>query len=230
MCTYDVDPNSLKLALYIANGNCTKYLYSSTPLLGKCIPTSPIPISNSSLNNSNTATDFTSAQGLLSAGQNGIMTAVSDIATGWKVLAASSGIVIILCLLWLLLLQLLAGPMVWFTILSCNIVMILGSFWLYIYWQSQQIRYNNTVSGSNSTLTGIVGTAGNYAQVNSQVSLLSQSEINYISYAFYLIAIISGLLILLSIAMIKKISMAIQVLKIASKACMRMPFISIFFE
>jgi hypothetical protein len=112
------------------------------------------------------------------------MTSVSDITIAWPVLAVSGGVVIVLCFLWLLLLQWLAGTMVWVTITLVNLIMIVGGAWLYLYWQVQLIRYNDSTYNTTTTVTGLLATVNNFAQVSTTTSLLTKTEVDAISYAF----------------------------------------------
>jgi hypothetical protein len=166
----------LELPLFIAAGNCTKYLYPSIPFMNKCVPSSPIPID---FNNSTAGSN--SAQGMLTAGQNSLMSAIADVQSGWKVLAYAAGFSVLLSFIWLVLLQLIAGPMVWITIILCNLIMISGSLWIYLFWQSQSLKYYNNLNGTNTTLSGIMAIANGVASVDIRTSLLTKDEVTYIS-------------------------------------------------
>jgi hypothetical protein len=144
--------------------------------MNKCIPSSPIPID---LNNATASSN--SVQGMLAAGQDGLMSAIADVQSGWKILAYACGFVVLLSFIWLVLLQLIAGPMVWITIILCNLIMILGSAWIYLFWQAQLLKYNNNATGSNTTATGIIAIANGVSSVDIPTSLLTKDEVTYIS-------------------------------------------------
>lgn len=227
ICRYDQVPTSGNLASLIASGLCTSYTYKSSPVIGRCLMTADIPASVSQSNNTNLAT--MSASEILSAGSNTIVSSISDITVGWPVLVGAAAITVVLCFIWLLMLQVIASFMVWLTVALVNLIMIVGSAWLYFYWQAVLLKLNNSLNGTSTVAVGIIGYINAYSGIDSvNNSLLSQQEVDSIGIGFYVMASIAGLLLLVTIAMLRRIATAIQIIKVASKACLRMPLIIFF--
>jgi hypothetical protein len=227
ICRYDQTPTIGTLAGLITSGLCTSYTYASSPLLGRCLITAAV---SSSISNSTATTNIQnmSASDMIASGTNYVISWVSDIINGWPILAGAAGVTVILCFIWLLLLQVLATIMVWITVIGVNLIMCGGSVWLYFYWQAVLLVYNNSIDGSNTTATGVFATINNAVGINTAVKLYSSSEVNAIEYGFIAVAVISGLILLITLALIRRIAIAIQVIKVASKACLKMPLIVFF--
>ncbi|KAI8912478.1 plasma-membrane choline transporter-domain-containing protein, partial [Gorgonomyces haynaldii] len=223
ICRYDSVPTSNADALSkISSGLCTAYTYASSAALSRCLPSDL-----STLSTVANVTGVTSST-ILSAGTNTVASSVADIVTAWPALAGALGASLILCFIWLLLLQVFSSIIVWITILGVNLVLIAGAAWLYFYWQAELLIYNNAMSGGNATATGIVAQINSATGISSLTSSLSQTEVNAIMYAFYVMAVIAGIILLICIAMIRRIAIAVQILKVASQACMKMPLIVFF--
>jgi hypothetical protein len=163
---------------------------------------------------------------IINAGKSAVVSSVSDIYNGWPVLAAGLGLCVILCFIWLVLLQVLAAIIAWITIILINLILCGASTWLYFYWQAQLALYNSSTLAKDSTINAINQIAG----INQAVSrtTLTLGEIQYVGYGFYTLAAVSGIVLLITIAMIKRIRIAVQVIKLASKAVMKMPLIVFF--
>jgi hypothetical protein len=118
--------------------------------------------------------------------------------------------------------QYIAGAFVWITLIATNVGVIFGAFWFYLYWQNQKASLDGTiftVMGSTSLPNGLGISSSN---------LVTASTVSYLEAAFYIIAILAGVLLLLTLAMIKRVQMAVGVIKQASYAMMKMPLIVFF--
>ena len=94
---------------------------------------------------------------------------------------------------------------------------------MYIYCQVQNTRFVNLAMNTNTEQKGIYAAVNKFAHINASVSLLIKSEIDAIMYLFYTLAIFAGLVLLITFAIIKRVAIATQIIKITSTACLRMP-------
>ena len=117
------------------------------------------------------------------------------------------------------LLQFTAGVFVWVTIVLSNVAFHFAAFWLYLFWQQSSAIVKGTTFGNNST-TSLLTSVG---ITNSAIA--TSETVQMLQVAFYIMAIFAGLLLLITIAMFKRIKMAVGVIKQASIAMMKMPLI-----
>jgi hypothetical protein len=220
ICAYNVTPTIENYVQMVSQGICAAYAIKSEPVLGRCIPVEGLPLAISNTTTTTNSTDLSVAtmQNLLSSGSSFTMQSISDISTTWPVIAAGAGIAMIFTMLWMFLLQWVAGIFVWLIIIMANIVFILGSVWLYFYWQLKLAVLNNQtyVLSSNTYFkqaTIFAGLDQGYA---------TAYQVDVLMYAFYVVAVLAGLLLLITLVLIKRIVIAVAVLKEASKAMMKM--------
>lgn len=122
------------------------------------------------------------------------------------------------------LLQFTAGIFVWVTIILSNLAFAFASVWLYFFWkQSEAILNGTTYLPTNSAATSFMKVFG----INSG-TLATSSTVQMLQIAFYVFAVLTVLLILITIGMLKRVKMAVGVIKQASIAMMKMPLIGIF--
>ncbi|KAH6568223.1 hypothetical protein BASA50_010574 [Batrachochytrium salamandrivorans] len=218
ICTYSSTPSILNYTSYINTGMCSAYIYKSSPILNRCVPTESIPsiYINQTVSSGNTTI---SANGILTAGRSYAIQAITDIFTTWPVIATFLAISLALCFIWLLLMQWLAGVFVWLILLLSNIVMIGVSCWLYFYWKAKLNAYNSSGSSNESSNTNTF--------INGQI-LSAKNEVTASMVLFIVCSIIAGLLLLISIALFKRIRIAVQIIKEASRALITMPLIVFF--
>lgn len=221
ICAYNVTPSIENYVQLVSQGSCAAYAIKSEPILGRCIPVEGLPLTMSNATTTTTnSTDISNMtlQKLLSTGSSFTLQSISDISITWPVIVAGAGISMIFTMLWMFLLQWVAGIFVWLIIILSNIVFILGSVWLYFYWQLKLAILNNqTYSLSSNPLfaqaTAFAGLDKGYA---------TAYQVDILMYAFYVVAVLSGLLLLITLVLIKRIVIAVAVLKEASKAMMKM--------
>jgi hypothetical protein len=129
----------------------------------------------------------------------------------------------VLSLLWVGLLQFFASIFIWTTLAIANVAFIAGSIWLYFYWQQCSANLNGVGATYQAAYRSILDTVG----ISSTVAT-TQSTVYYLNVIFVIVAVFAGILVLVTIAMIKRITMAVRIMKEASKALMKMPLITIF--
>ncbi|KAH6585649.1 hypothetical protein BASA61_006766 [Batrachochytrium salamandrivorans] len=175
ICTYSSTPSILNYTSYINTGMCSAYIYKSSPILNRCVPTESIPsiYINQTVSSGNTTI---SANGILTAGRSYAIQAITDIFTTWPVIATFLAISLALCFIWLLLMQWLAGVFVWLILLLSNIVMIGVSCWLYFYWKAKLNAYNSSGSSNESSNTNTF--------INGQI-LSAKNEVTASMVLFY---------------------------------------------
>nr|KAJ3422399.1 hypothetical protein HK105_008263 [Polyrhizophydium stewartii] len=208
ICLYTETPDastpSTTIASRIAAGKCSAYTYKSTPILNRCIPVDAI--SATLISQSPSAGNTTvSTNSMLSNGRSTAMQIITDLFTTWPVIAVFLAISLVVCFVWLVLLQWFAGPFVWFVVFAANGILIGASVWLYYYWQAKLTAFNSGSSSSSSAGTTL----------NTQTTA-SQYEVTWSQVAFIVCCVIAALLVLITIAMIKRIRIAVQIIKEAS--------------
>ncbi|KAJ8327466.1 hypothetical protein QVD99_007994 [Batrachochytrium dendrobatidis] len=218
ICIYSATPSILNYTSYMSDQTCSSYIYKSTPVLGRCVPIEPIP--SVYVNQTFTAGNATiSTNAILTAGRSYAVQAVTDLWSTWPVIATFIAIALVLCFLWLIFMQWMAGIFVWTVILLSNVIMIGVSVWLYYYWQGRLKDYNNSgSSSSNSTTSYSIG-----GQILSAKNEVVASEV-----IFIVCAVVAGLLLLITIAIFKRVRIAIQIIKESSRALLTMPLIVLF--
>lgn len=205
-CIGNITPTLVTYTSLIASGQCAAYTYKSGPVYSICIPdvttitTAMIALSPSSGN----STSSSSANNILSTVVGSSAQIMSDLKQTWPVLAVSAGAGLVLSFMWLFVIQWFGTIFVWVVLLAFNAVFIGGAVWLYFYWQTA------------------IGVAN-----NSALSI-DNYEVTAAFSAFIAVSVIGGIFLLVTIAMIKKIRLAIQILKEATSAVRAMPFIGNF--
>ena len=190
-------------ATQVSTGLCSAYTYKSNGVLSICIPdisTITQAMISASPSSGNT-TSALSADNVLTSGVSLSIQAISDLQQTWPVLAASAGAGLILSYLWLFIIQYFGTIFVWLVLLAFNGILIGGSVWLYFYWKATQVTYGNTA------LT------------------IDNWEVTASFSAFIAVSCIAGIFLLITIALIKKIQLAIQIIKEATHAVRAMPLI-----
>ncbi len=207
VCKYGVtasaDPTTL--AGQMDNGDCV-FTISSTSMLNRCFPTGILGAVNIT---QNTQIDLALARlqmGLEMDSREVVQKVFETFHTSWKWMLLCSGVALISSFVWLIVMQLLSGLMVWFTLLS-YIAVVSGataySWWLY--WE--------TIHGRSTELLGF--------------DLLESVQISTktLLAICIIISVIEAVSLLVLIAMRKRINLAISVIKEASKAIKSMPSI-----
>lgn len=224
------------IAALTASGLCVPFQYASSPVVGRCLPSEPIPLSL--FNNSNLPISDTIVRvDALTGSSTGTASLYAkDLFASWKLIACMAAAAIPVTYLWTVILQFFAGVFVWLTIIFSNVLSIAITVCLYLYYNNQKAleaakssgTFNSILAngtslniGSNSfstlSLTG-------YLPINSSTRLGAE-EVQYVFYAFIVFCVITALLLLITVALRSRINTAIRILKEASIIFAKMPTI-----
>jgi hypothetical protein len=182
---------------------CSAYQYKSSAVLSVCVPdiTTITQVMIDSSASAGNTTSSLNANSVLNAAVSIPTQTIADLRQTWPVLAISGVAALVLSFAWLFIIQWFGSIFVWIIILAFNAILISGSIWLYFYWKSTIVRFNN------SSLT------------------LDNWEVTAAFSIFIAVAIIAGLFLIITLALINKIRLAIQIIKEATQAVRAMPLI-----
>lgn len=202
-CIPGVTATLTTYAQLVLAGNCSAYNYQATPVLSVCVPDISA-ITNEMIKasaSSNKTTADLSPSSVFNSAVSAPIQVVSDLQKTWPVLAVSAAGALIVAFLWLFLIQWFGSIFIWLVIAAFNVILIAASVWLYFYWQSMIVKANSSALGvENMEVTGAV-------------------------IAFGIVAAIAFIFLLITLALLKKISLAIQIIKEATQAVRAMPLI-----
>ncbi|KAJ3272223.1 hypothetical protein HDV01_005877 [Terramyces sp. JEL0728] len=228
LCVYNKTSSAQTFVSDLSSDLCVAYTIQSAPILNRCVPSIPTPaitavVNSTSANTtiSSNSTQTSAFTGIINDGRDTTMQVIADLTITWPVIVVGAGVALLITLLWMIMLQLLAGFFVWLTVIICNLVFVLAALWLYLYWQAKLAIDNGT------TTSGIIAVASSYVGINDSTTSI-QIDTKTVSYVFYVMCAIAGLLLLITIALIKRIRIAIAIIKQASKAMAKMPTIIFF--
>jgi solute carrier family 44 protein 1 (choline transporter-like protein)/choline transporter-like protein 2/4/5 len=167
---------------------------------------------------------------LLNQGKDTAIQAVADLYVTWPIFAVGAATAIVISFFWLFLAQYVVGMFVWISMIAINLIAVFSSILLYLYWNSRKVAF------ANGTLPSGIATAntpwGNFTQeisFFSSKSTVTQNEVNISFGVFITSCVCTVILLLVTIAMIKRIRLAIQIINETSKAFVKMPGISIVY-
>ncbi|KAJ3183552.1 hypothetical protein HK101_009872 [Irineochytrium annulatum] len=212
ICVYNHTTTWETLLQDIVDGTCAPFIFASEPIFNRCVPIDPIPanVSREILNFAlNISVEGVSAGSLVTSTSSIAQNVFADVEkTKWYILG-SAGVAVFLTLVWLLLLRAIAKTMVWATIVIIDLMFAGAAVALYFYSQSQkQVYLYGTSPGHDS-----------WTQKTIYESCL------YSSYCF---AGIFVLMVILTLAMARRIKIAIVIIEETAKAVGKMPFIMFF--
>ncbi|KAI8900388.1 plasma-membrane choline transporter-domain-containing protein [Globomyces pollinis-pini] len=233
-CVYGIVADILTARDLIDTQKCSPYIYSSAPVLNRCVPIASIPeeMVNETISIGNTKISLSE---ILSSGKSTVMQVVADFKETWKVFAAAAGTAIILSFVWLFIAQYIIGLFVWLSITLVNLIGIACSVLLYFYWQSRLTSFKTGTGASGVASLNIPG----IGSVNQTIPFLDtktpakEQEVTVAMVIFIVFAVVASLILLITIAMIKRIRMAIQIINEAALAFRKLPgviFMPIFFS
>ncbi|KAJ3360421.1 hypothetical protein HDU91_004600 [Kappamyces sp. JEL0680] len=217
LCRYDQTPTASNYLSLVSSGVCASYTYASSSVLNRCLPTGVITAVVTTANSSTAAVSTS----LLTSSMSSTMSILSGIVYTWPVIVVGIGASVFVSLIWLAMMQVIAGLFVWITLAAANLGFLFSAVWLYFYWQNQVASLAGTTYMSGNA----AGTAFINAFGISSTNLVDSSTVTYLAWVFYIVAVLAGLLLLFTIAMIKRIKMAVAVIKQASYAMLKMPLI-----
>ncbi|KAI4531054.1 hypothetical protein MG293_018912 [Ovis ammon polii] len=194
-------PGNMQVLQSLQQELCPSFLLPSTPALGRCFPwtNSTVPelpgISNTSISQS--------ISGLLdSLNARDISVKIfEDFAQSWYWILVALGVALVLSLLFILLLRLVAGPLVFVLIIGVLSVLAYG---IYHCWEEYRVLRDK---GASISQLGITTNLSAYRNV--QETWLA---------ALIILAVLEGVLLLMLIFLRQRICIAIALLKEASRA------------
>ncbi|KAI8906402.1 plasma-membrane choline transporter-domain-containing protein [Gorgonomyces haynaldii] len=222
LCKYGVTATVGTAASLVSAGDCAAYNYYSSAVLNRCLPAEPIPtaVVNTSVQIAGTTL---SVSNLISASTTLSVQVSHELSITWPLIAIACAASILVTYFWVVIMQLFVDLFVWLTILLTNVVAILCAVFLYLYWQNQLALQTAKKTGQYTSVLAN-GTTINFGSSSLNVN----NEIQYVFYTFIAIAVIAGLILLFSIAMARRVAMAIRILKEASGIFARMKTILLF--
>ncbi|XP_048587230.1 choline transporter-like protein 4 [Nematostella vectensis] len=223
VCDYDVNPTGLtileKMEL-IKQKKCAPYYLKSTDVLNRCVPT----IVNNQLGNlleTNQATgqNITAkqvedgslmVQAMLNL-QNLGQKVIQDVQESWYAILGGLGIAMVASFIYILVMRWIAGLLVWITTYA---VLTLLGFGIYYCWTTYtKLRDGATYDSSISMIGGLD-------------SYTNSKETWY--YLTIILGVILGILVLILLALRKRIQIAIALIKESSRAITNIVF-TLFF-
>ncbi|KAJ3043032.1 hypothetical protein HDV00_005939 [Rhizophlyctis rosea] len=211
ICKYDVDTSTLTAATLqseIDAGNCAAEIYGSTPILDRCVPTEPLPeaFGTLSIGVNNKSVSINS---LVDMGRDTATKSVSDIKAAWYYLAAAPFAALLIAFIWLVLMRIFAGLIVWLTVIAANLACIVGAVFLGFYWWSRKraVDEANSSDGTGATDTQ------KWEMWGTLIGLI-------------VVGVIALILLIVTLVLVKRIRIAIQIIKEAGRAIWAMPLIA----
>ncbi|CAF3658868.1 unnamed protein product [Adineta steineri] len=222
ICTYDVNATDHDNQILVQTGKCASYIIASKPLFGRCVPSEIESLTNTIIQapdaNGINQTVFDSngqplnstklEQGvnylidLLNLKQVGAFL-VEDLTIAWKYILAALAFAAIISFVWIVLMRWLAKPIVWLGILL--FIFILGVLTGLAFYEFNQLRIKN----DNQIYTGFK-------------FVLDANYYRNLPITWLVIGCILAILLIISIlvflALMKRLRIALAILKEASKA------------
>jgi choline transporter-like protein 2/4/5 len=212
ICTYDDYPNSeTELIIQVVSKQCSSFVYSSQPILQRCVPTNPIPletlVSAAQTYGGNETVPGTgvSANEIMNSGRTVTMQVVADLVTSKWIIVGSTFASVVVCFVYIILLRYFARVMVWATILLTNAVLGALGVWLYFYFRDFEAYY--------------------YAIEESLRTDMQTWELRGILAALCVVGLMFVVIFLVSVFLRKRIAIAIEITREAAKAIGSMPLI-----
>ncbi|CAF1085517.1 unnamed protein product [Adineta ricciae] len=222
VCTYDVTTNNTNNVQLVRDGKCAPYVLASKPLFGRCIPETLENLVNDFIqvpNNNNVSQNLTDSNGevltrakleqgvkylvdLLNLKQVGAFL-VEDLTTSWKYILIALAFAAIISFIWIVVMRWLAKPVVWLGILL--FIFMLAIVTGLSFYEFDQLRKKN----DNQIITEFkfVADANYYRGLPITWLVLG-----------ILLSILLIISILVFLALLKRLRIALAILKEASKA------------
>jgi hypothetical protein len=226
-CKYDIRPTAFDFLSQIQAKNCSPYTYKSKAILNRCVPLEAIP--SDFLNNTISFGKTTvSLNSLMTYGKDSALQAISDLYITWPVFAIGAGSAVIISFAWLFFAHYIVAAFVWSSVILINILFMLGTIVMYFYWNSRKVAFdtNTFPSGlaSVNTKWGNYSTSIPFLETQTEVAA---TDVRNALVIFILLLVFTILILLITIAMIKRLKMAIEIIHEASKVFLKIPGLSI---
>ncbi|XP_069121444.1 choline transporter-like protein 2 [Argopecten irradians] len=230
LCKDSVDTTSVtwsQISTLVSNEDCAAYYVKNTPIVGRCVPSFFLEITNYAANlqtsgaynlttssgGSVTANEMTDASYYLAkfyTATQYIEMVFKDIVASWWLLLVFAGIAMVTCFIWIILLRWIAGVMVWISVVL--VFGLLGFACYYSYSQYYELKNQNS--------TATYGISEAFALNFSYYLQLKETWLAFgCSTATFII-----IFLLIFIFLVKRICIAIELIKEASRAIGHMIF------
>ncbi|KAJ3417562.1 hypothetical protein HDV05_000019 [Chytridiales sp. JEL 0842] len=211
ICQYGFVPTLSNLPETLVGFKCAPLIIASKPVMNRCIPLDPIPadIATSALQAVNADAAVGAAKSVLTQVSDLGLSVTNDLTKSWPYLVGAVFVALIVSFTWLFLLRIFAKPMVWTMIIGVDLLLAALAGFCYYYWQD---RYNYFMYGAEP--------GHNSEQVRWEY-IAAQS-------GFIVFTILFVIMVIITIALRKKIMLACEIVKEASKAVGTMPFVIFF--
>nr|KAG5694576.1 hypothetical protein BaRGS_032521 [Batillaria attramentaria] len=228
ICKYSVDPMATaSVQTLIDNEDCAAYYVKSTSVINRCIPSIFLEVSdwaaalaysyNGTTYNVSSSSDVVTANDLSDASyylalfyeaKEFVELLYRDCVASWYMILAGFGMAIVLCMIWILLMRWIAGIMVWVTIGLLFAILIAATAY----------SYNEYYTLKALNATEEIGVSQAFALNFSYYLELKQT---WLAFGCTLATALL-ILILLFIFLVKRICIAIELIKEASRAVGKM--------
>lgn len=205
ICTYATDRanmSALQLADYIAAGQCTPTLYPSLDILNRCIPLPPAGNSTTILQGSTVDFGAIWTWIRLVAQQSAV-----DIGNVWREIAWFSLLAAGLCVVWMGVLWVAVGAVVWVSVILLMLGLDALAIWLCIVWQGRKAALDQAI-----VLAGGAAVEGRLA-----------FDANGTLTAFIISAVVAGVYTILVVFLRNRIRIAEEVIREATRAIAHTP-------
>ncbi|XP_012942174.1 choline transporter-like protein 2 [Aplysia californica] len=226
ICKYTVDPQSSAKTVqqYIDDEDCAAYYVKTTAVINRCIPSIFLDITNwaadityqdgattytiTDADNSpvtgNELSDASYYMALFYEVKEFVELIYKDVLASWWMLFAGFGIAMFVCMVWIVLMRWLAGPMVWITIGLVFALLLFATYYSYDeYYTLKQLN-----------ATEEYGLSQAFALNFSYYLSLKKT---WLAFGCTL-ATVTLILLLLFVFLVKRICIAIELIKEASRA------------
>jgi Plasma-membrane choline transporter len=173
--------------------------------LNRCVPTAPIDLAYNNKTANGTTADESFASKKMDDSSTVMNIIMADMIRAWPYILGFSFAALVVGFVWLLMMKLFAGVMVWFTIFAAYAIVLGITFFCFYKTDQLKTEYNDTPEAERTS--------------NMERNITVAEVFSYI------FAVISAILIILLIWMRRRIQLAIGIMKEATVAIARMPTI-----
>lgn len=206
VCKYGISVTSTgDIVSNAVDGNCAPYLIESTSIFGRCIPDlaqfAYVLYDLGSGTQNVTYNDILTPLSQLIAvfnAQEFASKVLTDLEHGWVYLLAGAGVTIVLCFVWMVLLEYFCTVLVWLTVVGAIALSGAGAVYMFFEWQNQPTSGTENVP--------IIGT------LDTQL----YQKYTYLALAIILAAV-CVILLLVVIFLFNRLRLAIEIIRVAAK-------------
>lgn len=199
------------------SGPCYPVFIAYSPLMNRCAPTitteqvTALTSGLAATGSNSSSSDITTALSAMSQDTDVIQEYLEDLIKAWQIVAICGvGGGLVFSIAWMVFLRYFAGVMAWVTVISVNLILIAVTAYC----------------GMKAGLIELSGIAEAVDENGASVDLTNSEEnVAVFEYATYFMCAMAGLALLFTLLMIRRLMIAIAVLKVASQSIAAMPMI-----